>query len=826
MSTIPSDSHRLKLQAKMHNKRLRMSSRIPKIKLAQDCSVVWLFGSTVGRRAMLFLFAMLLISAISSESSAQWLKKGLSELKRPFIDGEPFDLIILNKNGEEAILKVKPLEERMPTMPLSDRGSVVFEMFSGFDERLEVPTSSIEKIRTFNELLLEEADVELKKKAYANALRNLLFVYDHGGKSDPELVKSLEKCMFLDATENFASKRFELALSIYEDLYALNPSMKIEGFDKKLIEIIMLCYDGIIQQKFDAEEYLSVRQNVAIVANKYPDDSTELVARWEAAFLKRSDELLEKSKRYAVDGEGRLAHLAARQAGQMVADRVEVFEHQEKLLKQFPMILVGVSDGRGNADPSQTENWGSRRVGRLTQRRMVEMVGLSDEGGKYSFLNGEITRRDDLGLEYTLEIFDRDKLGRFAVPPVNAFEVSMRLLQRAQPDSPIYHQNWAKVVDRIFIEDENRITFTLRTPFVRPEALLNMPYTDDVDVQNGAYISSGETEGIQTFELNPAYSAAENRQHPVIIEQQFNAASTAVDELLRGNIDVVDRISNADIDKLKDVPEIVVRPYVLPTVHFLVPKIRNEELKDSLNFRSGLSNIINREQIVRDAICGGKEISGTEPISGPFPIGNDRHDEISYGYDMRTKPLPYEDKLGMVLIELCLKADPPRRVEALERPSLVIIHPMSSSASNAAAAIARSWTQAGIPTETRMMKSGESVPSDEDWDFLYMEVCIEEPLADAGRLIGVHGFAKDVSAPIEQTLRILNYSRSWQTACSALRRLHRQVRVDLSIIPLWQVTEHYAYRSTVRNIGRDIIHLYQNVDRWMIDLRAEEGEDN
>ena len=124
------------------------------------------------------------------------------------------------------------------------------------------------------------------------------------------------------------------------------------------------------------------------------------------------------------------------------------------------------------------------------------------------------------------------------------------------------------------------------------------------------------------------------------------------------------------------------------------------------------------------------------------------------------------------------------------------------------------------------MKSGESVPSEEDWDFLYREVCIEEPLADASRLIGVHGFAKDVSAPIEQTLRILNYSRSWQTACSALRRLHRQVRVDLSVIPLWQVTEHYAYRSTVRNIGRDIIHLYQNVDRWMIDLRAEEGEDN
>ena len=116
------------------------------------------------------------------------------------------------------------------------------------------------------------------------------------------------------------------------------------------------------------------------------------------------------------------------------------------------------------------------------------------------------------------------------------------------------------------------------------------------------------------------------------------------------------------------------------------------------------------------------------------------------------------------------------------------------------------------------------MPDDEEWDFLYLETMMEEPLTDASRIFGPEGFAKNVSAPIEQTLRNLSYSRTWQSACSDLRRLHRQMAVDLSIIPLWQVKEHYAYRTTVREIGRDLIHLYQNVDRWRIDLTAEEEQ--
>ena len=319
----------------------------------------------VAQRLARVLLAVTLVVWGVSDASAQWLKNGEQELQRPFVDQEPFDLLFLNQNGENAVLKIKPLKD-VPTAGFNQRGEIVFEMMQGFDEKLAAPNSSVEKVKTFNELLIEEADQLIKREEYADAFRNLLFVYDHGGKQDAELVASLKKCMFLDATKNFVDKRFELSLSIYEDLYSVDPDIKVEGIQNKpLIEIILLCYNGIIQQKFDAEEYLTVRKNVEAVVAKYPQDAKQLESRWEKAFLQRSNELLEKSKQLAAKGQGRLAHLAARQADQMVSGRQIVLDHQAQLLQRFPLIMVGVCDPRGVAVPGSLDQWGARRGGVL-----------------------------------------------------------------------------------------------------------------------------------------------------------------------------------------------------------------------------------------------------------------------------------------------------------------------------------------------------------------------------------------------------------------------------------------------------------------------------
>ena len=767
----------------------------------------------------------IVVTISCNQANAQWLKKGKQELPSPLVDSEPFDLIILNDRGGNAILKVKPLGSQLPDFPLSAKGAVAFDLFADFDERLDVPNSSISEIQTFNQLLFEESQELIDEKKYSKAFRNLLYLYDNGEENNTDVVTTMRSCMFLDATRSFKAGKYERSLSTYEDIYSSDPNFSLSDFkDKKLIDVIMLCFDGIIQQRFDAGEFSTVRNNVDAVAKKYPNEAAALTERWDEIFFKRSSEFLTEAKQHANDGNGLLANQFARLADQLAPKRPEVLQFQRELRRQFPMVVVGVSQPGADGDPSRIDHWGSRRTGRLLKRRVLELASLSDEGGRYEFLNGSLKRDDDAGLRYTFEI---DQQPRFGVPPINAFELSSRLISRAQKDSPNYSSSWTKVVDRVFVEGENKVSFTLKSPFVRPDALLGMTYQDAPDAFDGPYWQASQQDDITTYDVNSLY-ASENSpsQRPVIIERLFASASEAVDDLILGNIDVVDRVAIGDVQRLKENPKIGVRPYALPTVHLLVPKIRSEELGNDLDFRSGLSHLIDRDLVVNDVICNGNLIDGCTPISGPFPIGTPDNDQISYGSDLSANPIAHNEALGRVLADLAMRPKPPKRESKLQPPSLTIVYPQSSVAANACNAIARTWSQAGFPTEAKALKSGESIPADPNWDFLYMEVTIEEPLVDARKLIGSSGVATNVSAPIEQTLRRLDYARSWRQACADLRRLHRQVRVDLSIIPLWQVTEFYAFRNSTRNLGRDLIHLYQNVDRWKIDPSANEEPKN
>jgi peptide/nickel transport system substrate-binding protein len=754
---------------------------------------------------------------------AQWIKK--EDLKGDYVDGEPFDLVFLNEAGEFAILKIKPIADKLPPNPLPERGDLIFEYFREGDLRLEVPYSSIARILTFNEILIEEANQWIATKEYSKAFRNLFRVYNLGGKDDPTMVASMMNCLFLDGKKNFDMGEYELALSIFEDLYEKDSSFKVPGFDVPLISIVMSCHNGMIDRRFQIEDYIGVRQQLASLVSKYGKKAGQLKTEWKAKFLQRSNDLIVLAEKYAADGEGRQAHLAAKQADQMFPGRANVLELQKSLLVQFPLIVVGVTQDGADADPNRIEHWGSRRVGRLTQRTLIENTGLTDEGGKFEFLNGKIFPLDEVGLKYAMEI-DENPTG-FAVPEIDAFRLALRLTSSATETSPDYNVAWAKILKSVEIEGENRVVFTLRTPFVRPEALLKLKYSDVGEngeaVQNGFYVQTGEDNDARIYELNQIYPRHSDHQHPVIVEQVFENGSDAVDQLLSGNIDILDRVPNADLVKIRDNDRVQARPYILPTVHMLIPKIRAEAGKDP-NFKNGLSHAIDRNLLVNNVISGGQAIDGCEVLSGPFPIGTEDNDQIAYAYDLKVRPLAFNAEMGMVMVDLALRAIPPVRPEPLPSPKLVIAFPGGSVASNSATAIARMWTEIGVETTTRELKRGETVPPDDNWDFLYLEVTMEEPLVDASNVIGTEGFATTVSAPIEQTLRNLSYARSWQRACADLRRLHRQTAVDLSVVPLYQVKEYFAYRDTVRAIGRDLIHLYQNVDRWKIDLTAEKEQ--
>jgi hypothetical protein len=133
------------------------------------------------------LFAPLIaLMTLTSHVDAQWIE--MQDISRPIVENEPFDLLFLQTEG--VVLKIVPLREP-PGDPLPQSGNLVFEYFAESEGLLTVPFSEVRDYKTFKELLVDEAEAWMAEDQYGLAFRNLLWVYDHGGNADTQVVKLL-----------------------------------------------------------------------------------------------------------------------------------------------------------------------------------------------------------------------------------------------------------------------------------------------------------------------------------------------------------------------------------------------------------------------------------------------------------------------------------------------------------------------------------------------------------------------------------------------------------------------------------------------------------
>ncbi len=737
------------------------------------------------------------------------------------VDQEPFDRIYLDDFNDRAQIDIIPLPE-VPTKPFPDRGYLVFNLMDGSWPTLQVPYGNVVDYKTFNDLLSEEADRLIVDGNYAQAFRNLLYILDNSAPGAYRVEERIQRVLFLDGKANYDSGNYPLALSIFEDLYRRNPRFRIAGINLTAIELILDVYDRNLKLFRDAEEFDAIRQSLANLTARYGDDSRPLVEKWTRILDNQAAEFVRLAREALRNGSPRDARAFARRAINVDNNLEEAYQIFDQVIAEFPTVFVGVSQPALDPNPNRIEDWSSRRVGRLTQRRIVELVGLSDDGGRYEFINGSIFQTDQTGFKYRFQI-DPDK-DDFAVPRIEAYQLASILLNRADPNNPRHYPEWAKILKTVAVTGQYTVDIELKFPFVRPEALLHFPYEEferNSDDQTGPYVLADSNETFMTFNLNPRYPKQEGSQYPQVTEWLFNNPSEAADALRRGLVDAVDRIPPSDISRLRSDPGIDVRPYLVPTTHMLVPNLRNEFMKDP-KFRSGLLKAIDRDQILYNMLCNGQLIEGTLVIDGPFPIGSDYNPQIGYGYNTRVTPVQYSMVTGGVLLEATRGMLESKRVQQGEKdpvvkmPKLVLAYPRGDVPAIACRAIANMWGLAGLETELRELPPGVTLPPDDNYDWLYCELSIAEPLIDANFLFGSRGIVKGLSAPVEQMMRSVNFSNSWRSASNSLRQLHRLTLNDVSVIPLWQMSEYYAVRRNVSDIGRDLMYLYQFVDRWKI----------
>lgn len=742
----------------------------------------------------------------------------------PLLEREPFDRLTLNKENNNEVHETRPIEfpnRRVPAKPRPTeklKGKLLED-----DSDFEVEWFKIEKVELYEDMILAEANklvAEDKLDEAFDYFSKLLKEYP----GTEGLGLSHQNYLYRCVVSAVKAKRYDEALGVLEELYRVNPNYKETESSPPLMDRLARIAETIIGDYIARQDFRSAKTLLRRLESKYNAGEEPFVKNMRGR-------LAEVAARHRDEAK---AHLAAGRfvdAYDACAQMIDVWPFVEggselaaEISRRYPLVMVGVSQPALAHDPRSLNNPSARRTGRLVERRLMEFSGRGTEGGKYTCSLGSVKRSDD-GLRLTFSIGAQATAG---AAPLTGYDVSRRLLDLADPASPFYQPPWARLMEAVRVRNVTQVEATLRLPHVLPEAFLQTSYQRDANLGqpgvkgSGPYFLLSRKDTITRFSKNDQYPLATPGQPAEMMERFYSDPRRALLALQRGEVDMLDQVFPSDILDLQANEEIVVARYSVPTTHFITILRKNPYLAND-NFRRALVYGSNREAILKQGLLKGAELPGYRTVSGPFPAPVNAADAYCYGYDDSLKPRDYEPKLAMILKIMATNSIKSHYEKLMQKAPvlapLVLGHPSDEVSRLACKALGRQWEAIGI--KSKLVEFPQGVFTDEkgECDMVYVQAATWEPVVDAARLFATWGLSPTSSTYINLALRDTENAKDWNEARDALLRLHREVHDDVTIIPLYQMFDYYAYRKSVQGLADGQVTLYQNVEKWQVSAR-------
>ncbi|MBX3423616.1 MAG: hypothetical protein KF752_18825 [Pirellulaceae bacterium] len=756
---------------------------------------------------MAWLVVLLTVqTAQAQEDSASTLDPTGQDI--PLIDQQPFDLIHLKSEAGGGTFGVFPLpfaERRVPSSPdPSDRLQVVLKKFP---ERLyQIAWKWIDRIDLYEDLVLQEAQRQMSDKNLIGAFQNLSFLMKNY-PSMPRLLELRREFLFNSLTISFSSKQYAQTLSTLEELKETAPGFRQEAVGRALNTVAT----SMLTELERVGDLESARQLLARLQKKHGD--IDSVKRWNERLSQlASAKQVEASEAFAA---GRF-----RQAYQAISDSLSILptftggrELQRELHQRYPLVRVGVMQPSRQLDVSSLTDWSARRSGRLVQRALFQFQQIGNEGGVYSFGLGKFRISDDQR-QLILQFDPRTSSSR------TRLELFQTLIARANPEDEQYDANWASVCETVALGNESQLVIQLRRPHVLPHSLLQWPLSEDTEL--GAQLA-----GLFQVPINQEQSAyfvgrslEQSAGRPVeIIEIHYSNAQQAINDLIRGQIDVLDQVFPADARRLAALRNVKVIPYALPTSHMLIP-ISNHAYLASEKFRRALLYATNRQEILHSELLGSTNPAEGRLLSGPFAVGQRDTEPLAYAYNEQVPAVAYNPLLAKLLVSITRQELEKRALKAGQpQPNLetlVVGCPDYELARVAVEAMIQQWAIVGVPAEMRVLSEGVSQQSIVDCDLLYVMAAMWEPVVDIQRLLAGDGLTASNHPLLVQSLERVRDARNWREVRTSLQELHQVIAYHLPLLPLWQITDRLVVRSSVQGISDRPVSLYQDVDRWRL----------
>lgn len=773
---------------------------------------------TIGKP--LLLVALSCLIGYSVPAHAQILT--FSEAGKPDESGlgllqeEPHDIIFFKaaSGGGWAKVQLLPIRD-MPTTP---RGNLRFSIQGIEKDEFIAKWSDIERIDFWEKRLERETAERIASEDFVGAYPFLsILIRDYPRR--PGLKKLRSEFLWRNAIQRASGSQRAESLAMLEELHRYDPQFN----QSQVLKAISLTTGTVMQALVDEGDLDNAQKLLARLKEDYKSFDLAAISKWDGEFLRMATE----KRQAAIDAvkvkDFRSARMLARESLYLKPDISGGRELVKKIDEAYPLISVGVLQAARVFDPVRLDNWSARRAGRLLYRNLFEIQGAAPEGGEYDFLFGTVqTTPDRLGMELTI---DTAKLPN----PLNRIEVDFladQLAKRATPESETYFSPWAASVTGIGITGPQRVECVLRRPHVLPNCLLQINvdaswFGGEKGGATGDYftetVNDNETRFMLTEDAKLANSDGGKPRE--IVEVRCVSGSEAVSKLLSGEIDVLDQLFPADAIRLKERRDVKVVEYPLPTIHMLVPCSDHVFVSDK-NFRRALLYGINREDILKGELLENRDSPGCQVLSGPFPAGLSQDDPLGYAYDATILPRRFEPSLAQLLVALSQnlktaeaerKEEPPPVLRAIR-----LAFPADNLSRVACEAIRSQWELIGLKVELVELPIGRTYPDPDTADIVYVSAAIWEPIIDARRLLGPDGLAKSEDQLIGLGLRRLEEARNWKEVRDRLLVLHSISHHELPVLPLWQMVDSFAYRSSLSGMGNNIVSLYQNAGNWRL----------
>lgn len=714
---------------------------------------------------------------------------------------EPFEELRFTTGEVAKIVPLKPgqIPENVR------RTTLITVQLLGDEQEYTVEWGKIERHVTFPELILEKAEQLVTAETYDQAYDYYQYLLKAYPRLDG-LEASIQRWLFLEAATWHRRGNPAQVLAILSELYNRNP--KYPNLDAGMAAAT----DRLMTAEVEQDNYAAARKLLANLQACYPQHET--AATWQQRLIDQASEKLAASRKQLADGRTHEARELALQAVTIwpLDDAVSFLNEAQR---KSPRVVVGVTQPATSFDPAALDNWAARRSGMLLDRPLLTYLGPGARGGRY---HSPLGTREKLGLGRQIRFrLSPDLRYSNGEPGPTGYDLCRRLVALADPYSPEYQADWAALFESCQVENIYTVTIALRQPHVHPDGLFQLILpADDPAATLGAYAIHAQDQHEIRYRATGALTAG-GSQPAEIIERYITDGRAAARALRNGQIAALDRVNPWDVPGLKRTYHLNVAAYSVPTVHVLVPNIERPLLRQR-TFRRALLLAIHREAIL-EQLLDDAVIDGCQVLSGPLPAGIDGEDPIGYAYDRTIEPRSYAPRLALTLTGLSLTRENVRlkqRGEPLleSLPPLVIAHPATDPARVACRAIAKRLELLKFHVTLRELPPGETRPNDDDYDLLYAEWTITEPITDLRALFGHGGLVAHNNPYLEPALLELDRSQNWKQARERLHHVHRLLHEDVTVLPLWQIVEHFAWHRDLQGLAEHPATLYQQVERW------------